>query len=63
MAAETEVTIQQDGQQYGATFSIRNGMLDVKTHTETRSVELKGEDPASLARRVLAEIVSEQPNR
>ena len=62
MTASSEVTIQHNGKQFGATFSIRNGMLDLKTHTESRSVELGDEDPATLAQRVLTEIVEAQPN-
>ena len=62
MVTNSEVTIEHNGKQFGATFSTHNGMLDVKTHTETRSVELGHQDPATLARKVLTEIVEAQIN-
>ena len=55
-----EVTIEQEGKQYGATYAVSHGMLQLKTHTETRSVELGNEDPVAVARRTLLEIVSSQ---
>ena len=58
-----EVTYENHGRQYGATYAVSNGMLQVKTHTETRSVELKGQDPKAVAQRVLAEIVKAQPDK
>jgi hypothetical protein len=61
MANIQEVTIERGGKQYGATYTVRDGMLHVKTHTETRSVELGDGNPQSLARNVLAEIVDAQP--
>jgi hypothetical protein len=60
MTDSGEVTIERGGRQYGATYAVRDGMLQIKTHTETRSVELGNQDPASLARRVLEEIASAQ---
>jgi hypothetical protein len=58
-----EVIIERDGKQYGATYTLSNGMLHVKTHTETRSLDLGDEDPATLARRALTEIVDAQPRK
>lgn len=58
-----EVTIESGGKQYGATFTVTKGMLHVKTHTETRSIELGKQEPEVLARRVLTEIVDAQPDR
>lgn len=58
-----EVTIENGGKQYGATYTIENGMLQIRTHTESRSVELGKQEPDVLARRVLTEIVNAQPNR
>ena len=55
-----EVTIERDGKQYGATFTVDNGMLHLKTHTETRSVEVGNKDPKALARSTLIEIVNAQ---
>ncbi len=60
MTTEGEVTFGQDGHQYGAAFAVTRGMLQVKTHTETRSVELRDRDPATLAREVLEDIVNAQ---
>jgi hypothetical protein len=58
--ADAEVTIERDGKQFGATYAVHNGMLHLKTHTETRSVDLGGQDAANVARRVLTEIVEAQ---
>jgi hypothetical protein len=58
-----EVTIERGGKQYGATYTLTNGMLHVKTHTETRSTELGKQEPEALARRILTEIVDAQPRR
>ena len=63
MAENTEVTIQRNGKQFGATYTVLNGMLHLKTHTETRSVELGDFAPADLARRILTEIVDAQPRK
>ena len=60
MANTGEVTVERDGRLYGATYSVRDGMLHVKTHTETRSVELGEQTPEDLASHVLNEIVSAQ---
>lgn len=60
MMKNGEVTIERDGKQYGATYSISSGMLRIKTHTETRSLELGDQEPENLARKVLAEIVRAQ---
>jgi hypothetical protein len=62
MADQGEVTIERNGKQFGATYSVDGGMLHLKTHTETRSLELGNEDPRMLAQRVLKEIVAAQPN-
>jgi hypothetical protein len=56
-----EVTIERDGKQYGATFTISDGMLHLKTHTETRSLEIGNKEPEALARSTLLEIVNAQP--
>jgi hypothetical protein len=53
-----EVTLEYYGHQYGATFTVTHGMLQVKTHTETRSLELRDRDPSTLAREVLEDIVN-----
>jgi hypothetical protein len=61
MADSGEVTVERGGKQYGATYAVRNGMVDVKTHTETRSVELSPDQaPEAIARRVLNEILNAQ---
>jgi hypothetical protein len=60
MATTGEVTLESGGKQYGATFSVNNGMLEVKTHTEVRSLELGNRTPEALARQVLDEIVRAQ---
>jgi hypothetical protein len=62
MSSNGEVTIEHGGKHYGATYTIENGMLHVKTYTETRSFEVSDQDPALLARSVLLEIVTAQPN-
>lgn len=56
-----EVTIDRAGRKFGATYTVSHGMLQIKTHTETRSIELGEERPEELARRVLTEIVDAQP--
>jgi hypothetical protein len=60
MANSGEVTLEYDGHQYGATFTLTHGMLQVKTRTETRSLELRDRDPSTLAREVLEDIVNAQ---
>lgn len=58
MGADGEVTLERDGRQYGATFAVSSmGMLTVKTHTETRMLELRDRDTETLAREVLGDIV------
>jgi len=57
MKTSGEVTVQRDGHIYGATWSVEHGMVIVKTHTETRSVELGNDKPEVVARRALTEIV------
>jgi hypothetical protein len=53
-----EVTVERGGKMYGATYTVEHGMVQVRTHTETRSVELRGDDvPEAVARRVLDEIL------
>ena len=56
-----EVILEHQGKQYGATYTVNEGMLLVKTHTETRSIEVGNEDVEALARDALAEIVRAQP--
>jgi hypothetical protein len=60
MTTTGEVTLERGGKRYGATFSVENGMLKVKTHTEVRSLELGDRTPEALARQVLDEIVKAQ---
>ena len=60
MADTGEVTVERNGRQYGATYSVSNGMLHLKTHTETRSIELIDHNPETLARDTLTEIVNSQ---
>ena len=60
MASTGEVTLERDGRLYGATYHVTHGMLHLKTHTETRSVELREREPAALAREVLGEILEAQ---
>jgi hypothetical protein len=60
MTTSGEVTLDRGGKQYGATYTVDNGMLKVKTHTEVRSLELGNQAPEVLARRVLTEIVESQ---
>jgi len=60
MANTGEVTVERDGRRYGATYSVRDGMLHLKTHTETRSVELGDQPPEELASRLLNEVVNAQ---
>jgi hypothetical protein len=57
-----EVTVQRDGKTYGATYSLEHGMVIIKTHTETRSVELGESTPEAVARRVLNEIIDADRN-
>jgi hypothetical protein len=56
-----EVIFEHRGKQYGATYTVSEGMLLVKTHTETRSVEIGNRDAEALARQTLEEIVNSQP--
>jgi hypothetical protein len=60
MANTGEVTVERGGKKYGATYSVSNGMVQVKTHTETRSVELGDQNPEAVALRVLKEVVDTQ---
>ena len=57
MKASGEVTIERGGKTYGATYVVEHGMVTVKTHTETRSIELGSEWPEQGARRTLNEII------
>ena len=52
-----EVTVERGGKTYGATYTVEHGMVQVRTHTETRSVALGSEVPEAVARRVLDEII------
>jgi hypothetical protein len=56
----SEITVERNGRQYGATYTVSDGMLHLKTHTETRSVEVGEQDPETLARGALIEIVDSQ---
>jgi hypothetical protein len=60
MTSSGEVTLEREGRQYGATYTVNNGMVEVKTHTEVRSVELGDQVPETVARRALREIVEAQ---
>ncbi len=60
MDSNREVTLERDGRSYGATYQVEHGTLHRKTHTETRSVDLRDRNPAALAREVLREIVDAQ---
>jgi len=40
-----------------ATYEVQGPMVIVKTHTETRSVQLGGNSPEGIARQVLNEII------
>ena len=40
-----EVTIDRAGRSFGATYTVSHGMLEIKTHTETRAIELGHEQP------------------
>jgi hypothetical protein len=55
-----EVIVERGNKQYGATYTVRSGMLHLKTHTETRSIELGDNDPDAVARATLTEIVDAQ---
>jgi hypothetical protein len=55
-----EVVIKRGERQYGATYTVSGGMLHLKTHTETRALELADGDPDELARAALTEIVDGQ---
>ena len=63
MADSGDVTLEQGGKRYGATYTVQNGILHLKTHTEVRSLELGNDDPQQLARRALQEIVDAQPRQ
>jgi hypothetical protein len=63
MTQSGEVTLERGGKRYGATYTVRDGIVHVKTHTEVRSLELGNEDPNILARRALQEIVDAQPRQ
>jgi hypothetical protein len=55
--------MKNSGKRYGATYTVSDGMLLVKTHTESRSLEVGGQDAEALARQTLAEIVNAQPTQ
>jgi hypothetical protein len=57
MKRSGEVTVERGGKTYGATYTVEHGMVQVRTHTETRSVELGKDTPEIVARRVLDEII------
>jgi hypothetical protein len=60
MMTSSEVVLERDGRRYGATYTVSNGMLCVKTHTEVRSVELGEQAPEAVASQILSEIVDAQ---
>jgi hypothetical protein len=57
MSKSGKVTVERDGRTYAATYTVEGDMVQVKTHTETRSVALGGRKPEDVARRELEEIV------
>ena len=57
MKSSGEVTIKRGGKTYGATYVLEHDMVIVRTHTETRSIELGSNTPEEVARRALNEIV------
>jgi len=61
MANSGEVTIERNGRQYGATYTVSDGMLHLKTHTETRTLQLDDQNAETLARSELTKIVNAQP--
>jgi hypothetical protein len=63
MASQGEVTIERNGKIYAATYAAEHGMVNVKTHTETRSVELGNRTPEEIARSVLTEIIDAQSSK
>ena len=63
MANDSEVTVERDGRTYAATYAVEHGMVCVKTHTETRSVELGNSTPEAIARSVLNEIIDSQASK
>ena len=58
MATTGTVTWKHKGKTYAATYTLEHGMVHVKTHTETRSVELGDSEPEQVARDALKEIVN-----
>jgi hypothetical protein len=58
MPTTDTVTVKRGGKTYAATYTVEHGMVHVKTHTETRSVEIGDGDPDQIARDVLNEIVN-----
>ena len=57
MKASGKVTVKREGRTYAATYTVEHGMVQVQTHTETRSVELGDSTPEAIARSVLNEII------
>ena len=60
MSNSGEVTLERDGKTYAATYTVEHGMVNLKTHTETRSVQLGNDTPEAVARAALREIVEAQ---
>ena len=60
MSNSGEVTLERDGKTYAATYTVEHGMVNLKTHTETRSVQLGNGTPEAVARAALREIVEAQ---
>jgi len=58
MATTGTVTVKHGGKTYAATYTLEHGMVHVRTHTETRSVELADNSAERIARDVLVEIVN-----
>jgi hypothetical protein len=63
MSTSGKVTVERDGKTYGATYTVEGDMVQVKTHTETRSVALGGKRPEEVARQQLEEIVEASRRR
>ncbi len=57
MKTSGEVTVERGGKTFGATYEVKGSMVIVKTHTETRSLQLDARPVDEIARAALNEIV------
>ena len=62
MKTSGEVTVKRAGRTYAATYTVEHGMVHIKTHTETRAAELKGNTPEAVTRSILNEIIDADLN-